>query len=261
MKKHAVKQPRISAKLSFKRLCSDNCAHSRPPIILVDGSDYFPKKQLARSGTRYHVHKTPGLLELGHPRCELSSFWNVPTANPEGLLLPPSSSPSLPSTLAAPVDGGRSAQQSIPRRTTLPSITFRKRGSTNFTLCQAARFLPPRVACLDSWRLGSGKRVCSGLITPSHLSSKSAADHCNSAVQTCGKVCKGGRFTVGVQDLQLCLWKGELGAAPLVQVISRGRQLVVELGLYETQPGTSAKPRPRRTKHTRSGDRGPACPN
>jgi hypothetical protein len=34
----------ISAKLSFKRLCSDNCAHSGPSIIVVDGSEPFPDK-------------------------------------------------------------------------------------------------------------------------------------------------------------------------------------------------------------------------
>jgi hypothetical protein len=44
MKKQAVKQPWISAKLSFKRICSDNFAHCGPSIISVDGADLFPEK-------------------------------------------------------------------------------------------------------------------------------------------------------------------------------------------------------------------------
>jgi hypothetical protein len=34
----------LSAKLSFKRLCSDDFAHSGPSIISMDGADLFPEK-------------------------------------------------------------------------------------------------------------------------------------------------------------------------------------------------------------------------
>jgi hypothetical protein len=180
-------------------------------------------------GTVRTWEPTLTLLELSHTRCEVSSFWNVHTANPEDHHPRPQVCRPflrLPWTEAEVLNTPYPNTQ----RRTLLSITFRNGGSTDSTPFQAARFLWP-VWPAGDWAV-EARRVSSGLITPSHHSSKALLlqFRCSNLRQ----VCKGGWLTVGVQDLQLCLWKGELGAAPLVQVVSRGRQLVVELGLYES---------------------------